>query len=122
MKTLEEYWEHYLNIASKRDLDAITNEVLDDVLVCVNGTVFRGKEQYRKVVGAAWKDASPGTYTSKNDKVETSKDGTLGYIFGEHTFISEEIESRTTHHLYVCKRHNNEWKVAAVHGVTLSQS
>ena len=121
MKTLEEYWEYFLNIASKKDIDAITNEVLDDVLVCLNGNVFRGKETYRNLVSNAWKNSPSGTYTWKNDKVETSKDGTLGYIFGEHSFISQGKVVGTTLHLYVWKKHNDQWKMAAVHGVTPAQ-
>ena len=54
---------------------------------------------------------------SENTKIEVSKDGTLGYVFGTHSFLKAEDNSvfEHVHHLYVWRKHEDTWKMEAIH-------
>jgi ketosteroid isomerase-like protein len=118
MNSLEKAWDNLIEIATRKDLEAVSEIVLDDIVLSVDTQVWTGKEAYLGVAGEVWKNVSPkGYYKSENTKIEVSNDGTLGYVFGTHTFLKTEDDSvfDHVHHLYVWKKHEDVWKMTAIH-------
>lgn len=110
--------DNLIDISTRKDLEAVSKIVLDDILLSVDAQVYKGKAGYMGVAETFWHKKLPdGHFTSKNEKVEVSEDGTLGYVFGEHSFLKAEDNSvfEHVHHLYVWRKHKGIWKMAAIH-------
>ena len=118
MKSLEKAWDNLMDIATRKDLEAVSEIVLDDIVLSVDTQVWEGKTGYMGVAEGFWHKFLPdGRFTSKNEKIEVSKDGTLGYVFGTHSFLKADDNSvfEHVHHLYVWRKHEGDWKMAAIH-------
>ena len=107
-----------MNIASMKDLEAVSEIVIDDVLLSVDGRVWVGKAGYLEVAKGLWGEFLPdGRFISENMRVEVSEDRTLGYVFGTHSFLKADDDSvfEHVHHLYVWRKYEGRWKMAAIH-------
>ena len=116
-KSLEKAWENLMDIAERRDVEAASNIITDDILLSVDTNVFRGSSAYLELAGNLWSSLPEFKVKFKNERIEASKDGSLGYIFGEHGFVRADDQSVLdwVHHLYVWKKDAGEWKMAAIH-------
>jgi hypothetical protein len=101
--SLNEAWDNLMNIASMKDLEAVSEIVDDDVLLSVDGQVWKGIESYLAAAKGLWHDHLPdGRFISDNQRIEVSKDKSLGYVFGTHSFIKDDdTVVEHVHHLYV---------------------
>jgi len=117
LESLEKAWDNLMDIATRGDLEAVSEIVMDDIVLNVDTEVFVGKAGYMGAAENLWHKVLPeGHFTSKNERIEVSNDGTLGYICGEHSFIKAEDGSvfLSVNHIYVWKKHEGKWKMAAI--------
>ena len=115
--SLREAWDNLMYIATMKDLEAVSEIVDDDVILSVDGQVMKEKEGYLGAAKGLWHDFLPdGRFISENQRIEASKDKTLGYVFGTHSFIKDDnTVVDHVHHLYVWRKHDDKWKMVALH-------
>jgi len=110
-------WEELLIVVSNKDLPGLS-ELLDENVVWnyLDGSTLVGRDAYLKVPKEAWLVMSDFTVKSREEKVEVSDSGDLGYLIGEHYSVSDDTgeELGRWKHIFIWKKVGGDWRVTAV--------
>lgn len=116
-RSLLKAWEKLLEVNSNKDVKGLT-DLLDENIIWnyLDGSTIIGREAYVKVPEEAWEVMPDYTVKSKEERIEVSDSGDLGYLIGEHYSVANDTgeELGRWKHIFVWKKVDGDWKVTAV--------